>query len=361
MFAINNISKDEQEVFKAFLTVTFGGDSSISPIDDFLIIPNAQQPGRSKVLLKYSGVEYTTTLGELSWKSPGLPPAKQVVDAVLRRKNAGAAYRPAFKPGAIKNFTPVVQPAGRRQSPGPARVPQIGWAEMRIEVARRQESMPQRRKHSVYNASDRPKCFCPAFGSSETGMCDHIFEYYFAMNDAEVLSRAARTRKDVHVPLCMGYLWTTFSVHPFHLGDTHEENSLIKGAEPFAEIGGEVLINLASSAGGYEVHNLRSYRLAPGEGILPAIRYIEDLAKETAYFKGLSKQSPETAIQTITTCCTRANTHGVAISASLAKGLSPSNKLCHEFIVANSISLSVYGRCIPCQRAVSGTQDVPQF
>jgi hypothetical protein len=252
-------------------------------------------------------------------------------------------------------------------------VDQVNWVSNReslfANVATLEAETRRYVSMQVDNGRRQMRCRC-IVGIQGQQLCGHLqFVYATAWERDKLLDESgALARRQIRLPIGMGLVYVDLDVEILE-DDTRPGGQRRTGYVRIGEVvntGDPFLRRLAEQISPYpsEVDHII---LAPGEGTIKAIRYIESLLRGTESYQTLAALSPTNGPAGLTgqadMVCKRTHVgdSGRKLVAEFIAGLRPGNSYRENWMVACAYTIFMSGLCLPCHKATSNSANVPTF
>lgn len=250
--------------------------------------------------------------------------------------------------------------------------PQVDWVNNRESLFARVASLePEARRYVSAQVIDgRRQMTCRCIASKEH-LCDHLqFVYATSWERDKLLDESGSvSTRPIRLPIGMGEIYVDLDA--VILEDaTRPVGKLRTG---YVRIGGvqntadQLLPKLANEISPFP-REIDHVILAPGEGTIKAIRYIESLLRGTEQYQQLCALSPLPSgssglIGQADTICSRRHTgeSGRRLVIQFIAGLRAGNEHRENWMVACAYTIFMTGLCLPCYRATNSSANVPVF
>lgn len=249
--------------------------------------------------------------------------------------------------------------------------PQLDWTFARTNTLGRaaelQREATRMVSRQISDGAHRMECRCST-ARLEDYLCDHLKFMYSTGWEREKLydEGGVGSKRNVLLPIGMGRIGVKFEAHILENGLSapmaERRTGYLKITDPPNTQG--ILNRLARITSPFP-DDVNSIILAPGEGSIKLIRYIEDLLRSTDEFGRLSKMIPANgdALAMMDSVCSRVHrgTGGRTLLSHFMVGLKHDNANRENWILACTYALVMDGLCLPCFEATTGSAAIPNF
>jgi hypothetical protein len=212
---------------------------------------------------------------------------------------------------------------------------------------------------------DTLKCSCVNMGSGPT-LCEHLRFVYVTGWERDSLLDGG-TNHCIMLPIGMGYTSLPVMVH----NEVGQESGKPTGMIIISDYPRVLAAGVPKAAMLFIAEEVSAYpdesakvRLGPGEGLIKAIRYFEDLIKSTESYSILKNLAADDADvrAKANLVCNRQHNRPVdrAILAQFQAGIRMANPNRDNWLIACAFTSKVYNLCLPCFDATSSTNNVPR-
>lgn len=247
---------------------------------------------------------------------------------------------------------------------------QIDWANNRESLFANVATLePEARRFvSMQLVDGRRTMTCRCVAGLQDHLCDHLqFVYATSWERDKLLDESGSgVLRQIRLPIGMGEVYLDLEATIFE----DDRRPLGRRSTGYVRIGGisnladQLLPKLAAAISPYP-SEADHVILAPGEGTIKAIRYIESLLRGTESYQKLSEltSSSGDAYQQANLICRRNHTgdSGRRLVGQFIAGLRPGNAHRESWMVACAYAIFMFGLCLPCHKATSSAANVPAF
>lgn len=231
---------------------------------------------------------------------------------------------------------------------------------------------PDARRYVSMEIDDgRRQMRCRCISGAQTHLCQHLqFVYTTGWERDKLLDESGSEKlRSIRLPIGMGEVYIDLEA------EIMEDDTLPLGRQRTGYVcirnsplgRGEITLlpKLAAEISPFP-REVDHVILAPGEGTIKAIRYIEGLLRATRPYQNLVALSPVTSGSSFTQVnmvCRRSHSGdtGMKLVSEFIAGMRPSNPHRESWMVACAYTLFMSGLCLPCHRATSSSVNVPVF
>lgn len=251
--------------------------------------------------------------------------------------------------------------------------PQVDWTSNREELFAQASILENeaRRLVSMQMVNGRRQMQCRCMLGRQGGiLCDHLqFVYATGWERGKLLDEsAALTDRPICLPIGMGQVYVDLQADIL-LDDTRPAGKKRTG---YVRISGiphttDQFLTKAAHLMSPFPNEIDHVILAPGEGTIKVIRYMESLLRGTEQYQMLHALSPtdasRDAFQQANLICKRVHRDesGRKLVAEFIAGIRPSNKHRESWMIACAYTVFMTGLCLPCWKASSADANVPVF
>lgn len=215
---------------------------------------------------------------------------------------------------------------------------------------------------------DTLKCACVNMGTGPT-MCEHLRFVYVTGWERESLLEGKNAAM-ILLPIGMGYVWLPVQLWQEVNPDTQKTSGTIALRDYNRKVANDstsnhgALYSLAEEVSAYP-DEAAVIKLGPGDSLIKAIRYVEEMIRSTDKYQVLSAMGGDDGdVRTkADTICSRKHNRPAdrVMLSQFQAGIRFANPNRDNWLVACAFTAQVHSLCLPCHSATSGSNNVPKI